>query len=368
MSLSVPAFAADFEDVGTTHPYRAEINYCKAKGFVKGVSDTIFNPNGNLTRADFSVIWCRTLMMSEKNHTFADLPPMSNYYDTSAIVMYSLGIINGTSPTTFEPAGYLTREQLAVITQRTYALEAENADDYKIYTDHETISEWAREGINACINAGVFEGLYPGGEDFDPQKPVTRAEICKLIFNIMKPSFTVTIAELEGGTITAEPTVARPGTTINLTITPNEGKRLKEGTLKYNGTPITGTSFIMPAEDVLVTAEFEDIPAEATLESIRIKSAPNKTAYTVGETLDLTGLVLEASYSDETTKEITEGYTSDPSAGSALSTAGTITVTISYTEDGVTKSTSFTVTVSAGEPEPSPETSPEPSPETSPET
>lgn len=77
-------------------------------------------------------------------------------------------------------------------------------------------------------------------------------------------SNAVTIGTLSGGTITANPTEGISGTRINLTITPNTGKRVKTGTLKYNDGAdhvITGTSFIMPGIDVVVTAEFESIPA-----------------------------------------------------------------------------------------------------------
>jgi len=350
MSLSIQALAADFDDLQEGHPYKAEIDFCKEKGYVKGISDTMFNPDGNLTRADFSVIWCRTLMMKENNHTFTDLTPMMNYYDTSAIIMYSFGVINGTTPTAFSPQGNLTREQLAVITQRTFGLGEENADDYMIYTDYETISDWAREGVNSCINADVFTGLYSGGQNFNPGEPVTRGEICKLIYNIMQPSFNVSIGTLSGGSITATPSVAHPGTTINLAITPDTGMQLKAGTLKYNDTPITGTSFEMPAEDVTITAEFEEKPT-VTLESISVKSGPDKATYIVGETLDLTGLVLEAQYSDGTTQDITDGYTTDPEEGTALNTEGTETISVSYSDGGVSRTTSFTVTVNAEEPE-----------------
>lgn len=73
----------------------------------------------------------------------------------------------------------------------------------------------------------------------------------------------VIIGTLSGGTITTNLSEAISGTIINLTITPDSGKRMKSGTLKYNdGTDhaITGTSFIMPGSSVTVTAEFEAIP------------------------------------------------------------------------------------------------------------
>jgi hypothetical protein len=64
-----------------------------------------------------------------------------------------------------------------------------------------------------------------------------------------------------------------------LDITPDDGKKLKAGSLKYNdGTDNLidedSFSFIMPAADVVVTAEFEDV-SSPTLESITITTPAN---------------------------------------------------------------------------------------------
>ncbi|HWT75342.1 MAG TPA: InlB B-repeat-containing protein [Mobilitalea sp.] len=77
-------------------------------------------------------------------------------------------------------------------------------------------------------------------------------------------TYTVTVGTLVGGSITANPTTATAGKPISLTVTPDTGKQLKVGSLKYNdgsnNIAVTGTSFTMPAVNVTVTAEFEDIP------------------------------------------------------------------------------------------------------------
>lgn len=52
------------------------------------------------------------------------------------------------------------------------------------------------------------------------------------------------------------------GEIVTVTIQPQPGYRLVEGSLKANGSVISGDSFIMPAEDVTITAEFEQIPEE----------------------------------------------------------------------------------------------------------
>ncbi len=82
-----------------------------------------------------------------------------------------------------------------------------------------------------------------------------------------------------------------------------------------------------------------------TLSSISVSKNPNKTTYTVGDTLDTTGLTIKANYSDNTSKTLTSGFTVSPSG--VLSTAGTKTITVTF--EG--KTTTFNVTVNEKTPE-----------------
>lgn len=79
------------------------------------------------------------------------------------------------------------------------------------------------------------------------------------------------------------------------------------------------------------------------LVSISVETAPTKTSYTEGETFDTTGMTVIATYSDGSTQEITD-YEISPSE--ALTTSDTY-VTISYTENGVTATTTQEITVTA---------------------
>ena len=69
---------------------------------------------------------------------------------------------------------------------------------------------------------------------------------------------------------------------------------------------------------------------------------PTKTEYNVGDSIDTTGMVVTAVYTDETTKDVTSAVTL---SGFDSSAAGTCTVTVSYTEEDVTKTATFTVTI-----------------------
>lgn len=77
------------------------------------------------------------------------------------------------------------------------------------------------------------------------------------------------------------------------------------------------------------------------LSGLTIATAPTKLTYTVGESIDTTGLSLTATYVDGTTGVITSGFTCSPET---LSTVGMQVITVSY--GGFTAS--FDVEVSAG--------------------
>ena len=84
-------------------------------------------------------------------------------------------------------------------------------------------------------------------------------------------------------------------------------------------------------------------PGEAVLTGISV-TPPTTTTYTAGEELNLDGLKVTASYSDNSTKDVTEAAKVDTSACD-METAGTYTVTVSYTENDVTKTDAFEITV-----------------------
>ena len=85
-------------------------------------------------------------------------------------------------------------------------------------------------------------------------------------------------------------------------------------------------------------------PPVPTLERIELTSYP-KTVYTVGESLNLTGLEVTAHYSDGTS-EPAEGYTTDPADNTVLNAAGAYKVTVYFGEE----SAFFDITVNAPAP------------------
>lgn len=118
--------------------------------------------------------------------------------------------------------------------------------------------------------------------------------------------------------------------------------------LTYSPTTLTDgtTSVTATYVDDGVTATC-GIPVTVThvVRSIAVTTNPTKTSYEYGDSFATAGMVVKATYSDNTTATVT-GYSTSPSNGATLSTVSSAySVTVSYTENGYSASTSFNIVV-----------------------
>lgn len=114
----------------------------------------------------------------------------------------------------------------------------------------------------------------------------------------------------------------------------------------YNYSPV-----VLSINDTYVTISYREMMTTVTttqsvtvknlLKKIQIITPPTETAYEIGDTIDLTGMVVYAFYSDGTSHEISN-YTYSPHV---VSSASDTEVTITYTEDGITKTAIQDITV-----------------------
>lgn len=154
------------------------------------------------------------------------------------------------------------------------------------------------------------------------------------------PAYTITAlsnntnygtVSLDGSVITANPKDGyRISKTTPYTISPSGS-----ATVSQNGNQFT----ISPSANTTITINFEAIPA---LSSIAITTAPTKTTYVEGEVFNAAGMVVTATYADDSTNGVTASCTWNPSGALTLSDTE---ITVRYTENNVTKTTKQTITV-----------------------
>ena len=134
----------------------------------------------------------------------------------------------------------------------------------------------------------------------------------------------------------------RTGMVITATYDDNSTSIVKN----YSVSPV-----ILSKDDTYVTITYREMGVSATvrqnvtvknlLKQIAITTPPDETAYEIGDTVDLTGIVVTAYYSDGSSKQV-NNYTYSPTT---ISSNNDTEITISYTEEGITKTAIQEVTV-----------------------
>ena len=108
--------------------------------------------------------------------------------------------------------------------------------------------------------------------------------------------YSISVGECEGGTVSAATGAAMSGAMIDVTLSPDEGYRLKDdsftATYFVNGeslNAVTGAGkFVMPAADVVLHAEFERVYDIRGLESEGFTILPSVSSAAPGETVSFT--------------------------------------------------------------------------------
>lgn len=157
--------------------------------------------------------------------------------------------------------------------------------------------------------------------------------------------------KLETLTITKQPnkTVYKSGESFDSTgmiVTAGYGYGLTSDVTGYSVSPqiltdgVTEVTITYTEGRVTKTA-MVSVTVEKVLVSIAVTANPSKMAYNYLESFDPAGMVVTATYSDESTEQVS-GYTYPETA---FSTLGQQAVELSYAYEGVTKTTSLNVTV-----------------------
>ncbi len=160
-------------------------------GIVNGRSETVFDPTGNVTRAEFVKMLacfdgvdtgvyakCRFTDVSDKS-VFAP------YIEWAA----NNGIVYGVNSTSFKPNDNITREQMAAIICR-YAEYAgiKLSDDIAAvsFTDAAQIAQYAAPSVTALQRAGIVNGAQnaDGSYSYYPKSFTTREQACAVLSRI----------------------------------------------------------------------------------------------------------------------------------------------------------------------------------------
>ena len=190
---SIPVVSVDvtqmFTDVEKNWAYPG-IQYCVTHGIMGGMGDGTFAPTGTTTRAQIVQILYNLEGTPAVSGTtpFTDLT--ANWYKPAILWAYQNNVVAGTSPTTFDPEGPVTREQIAVIlTQYMFhVLKMERTwtpADLSTFPDGAQVSSWAKEAMQDAVALGLINGTKAsdGVVYLDPQGSAARQQVATILMN-----------------------------------------------------------------------------------------------------------------------------------------------------------------------------------------
>ena len=143
-----------------------------------GVAEGLFQPESPLTRAQLATVFCRFLGLSDAvGQPFSDVSQehWARPYIASVV---EAGVMVGIGEDRFAPERAVTRGELA---QALYRILNPPRGDSAGFTDLPDDHPY-QEAINALCEMGVLFGV--GNGRFEPDRPVTRAEVCAVLLRI----------------------------------------------------------------------------------------------------------------------------------------------------------------------------------------
>lgn len=168
-----------FSDI-SGHWAKEAVELLASKRVVEGVSDTSFEPDTSLTRAQFAAMLVRALGLNKEAYTggFTDVKA-SDWYAASVATAAKYGLIQGNEHGGFDPNVNITREQISVLLHRASELAGSKMNEASEealsgFKDRDAISSWSRSAVAAMAEAGVLQGR--AADSFAPQATASRAE------------------------------------------------------------------------------------------------------------------------------------------------------------------------------------------------
>ncbi|MBV6716016.1 S-layer homology domain-containing protein [Paenibacillus chitinolyticus] len=169
------------------HWAESNITMLANKLVVDGVTNTTFQPDRSVTRAEFAAMLVRSLGIQNTGgtSTFKDVASNQWYADVVATAA-KLKLVDGYEDGTFRPNNQITREELSAMVVRALSYAGVNTSTeitkgqamLTKFKDSHTIV-WAKDEIAAALSLGIIDGMT--STTIEPLQQATRAQSATML-------------------------------------------------------------------------------------------------------------------------------------------------------------------------------------------
>jgi hypothetical protein len=178
-----------FSDVPTTFWGYYAISSLSSKGIVSGYPDGTFEPNADITRAEFAAMLAKALGLSTTGTTgtFTDVTADDWCYG-AVNAAASAGLVSGMGNNLFAPNALITREEMAVMVAKALGTKAPaiTGTELNAFSDSSTVDSWAVTSMEEAVKAGIVSGMT--ANTLAPLADATRAQAAVMIYEMLTVS------------------------------------------------------------------------------------------------------------------------------------------------------------------------------------
>ena len=177
----------DFADIkAKSQEMQEAIKLLASKGIINGTTETMFEPDSTISRAEVTALLMRTLSLLDPNADggFADVTPQ-NWYCGAAGSAKEHNIINGFEDNTFRGDAVIAKDQIVSVSARTlreqmdYKTPSDVTGELSVYTDAGNIANWAREDVALATMTNLVLKRTDG--KFDGSAGMTRGDAAIIV-------------------------------------------------------------------------------------------------------------------------------------------------------------------------------------------
>ncbi|CAH0122294.1 hypothetical protein PAE9249_04842 [Paenibacillus sp. CECT 9249] len=175
-----------FADVPPSHWALETIQQLAAKRIVQGVSETAFEPNRAVTRAEFAALLAGALHLNTPGDVLFTDVGSDQWYAKPVSYAVQAGIVSGKSEKTFAPDDAITRQEMAAMIIRAYEAMTGTKAETKApapFKDNAEAAPWAETYIRTAYGLGLIQGR--GADLFAPRETTTRAEAAQVVAGLL---------------------------------------------------------------------------------------------------------------------------------------------------------------------------------------
>lgn len=150
------------------------------------------NHKNNISREEFACLLVKLyensmgkIIEEDKENPFIDIT--NNPYREEIIKAYNIRLIEGIGANKFNPKGEITREEISLIIVRLLEMTNPKEDFYTsktyFFNDQDQISYWAKNSIEYLYEAGIIKGI--ADNKIGPKNPTTKEQAYTLVSRII---------------------------------------------------------------------------------------------------------------------------------------------------------------------------------------